>query len=198
MDNSNELQEIWKSVSLKELPESREMIDLIHNHRNKKLKNFLLLILSSVFFVATMIWVIYTSASFNIIARIGAVLMLISCLILLATNFNSFQRFYNLTACSNKEFLLFLQQTKKRRLFFYKNTQLVLLIFCVTGLFMFLTHLIARNLTLAIAVYAGYSVYFLVMWFYVRPKVYKKGIQKLSRSIEKVERIALQFENNNS
>ena len=193
MDNLNNLKAIWLTAKTDSLPDSHEMVQIVRKFRNKKLLKISAMVSASVFFTVVMIWVVFVYKSVMVTTRIGEVFMLVACLILIITNLNSLLRFYKLKECSNKEFISFLEQTRVRQQFYYRRTQVVAMIFCVTGLLVYLYEGVYQNRVLFIASYAGTIAYFSIIWFVFRPRVFKKEERKINEQIEKLNAISKQI-----
>ena len=193
MDNLNDLKAIWLTAKTDSLPDSHEMVQIVRKFRNKKLLKISAMVLASVFFTVVMIWVVFVYKSSMLATRIGEACMIVSCLILIITNLSSLIRFYKLKECSNKEFLLFLEQTRLRQHFYYRRTQVVAMIFCVTGLLVYLYEGVYQNRILFITSYAGTIAYFSIIWFVLRPRVFKKEERKINGQIEKLHTISKQI-----
>ena len=193
MDNLNNLKAIWLTAKTDSLPDSHEMVQIVRKFRNKKLLKISAMVSASVFFTVVMIWVVFVYKSVMVTTRIGEAFMLVACLILIITNLNSLLRFYKLKECSNKEFIGFLEQTRIRQQFYYQKTQVVAMIFCFTGLTVYIYEGVYKNMTLCIGVYAGTLIYFAIIWFVVRPRVFKKSGKKIVAQIEKLQNISKQI-----
>ncbi|WP_461451183.1 hypothetical protein [Mucilaginibacter sp.] len=193
MDNLNDLKAIWLTAKTDSLPNSREMVQIIRKFRNKKLLGIGGLVLASLFFTAVMIWVVFVYKSSLLTTRIGEACMLVACIILIITNLNSLIRFYKLRVCSNSEFIRFLEQTRARQQFYYEKTQVVAMLFCVTGLLIYMYEGVYQNTILCIVAYALTLIYFAVLWFVVRPRVFKKDGRKITEQIAKLESISKQI-----
>ena len=193
MDNLNDLKAIWLTAKTDSLPDSHEMVQIVRKFRNKKLLKISAMVSASVFFTVVMIWVVFVYKSVMVTTRIGEAFMLVACLILIITNLNSLLRFYKLKECSNKEFIGFLEQTRIRQQFYYQKTQVVAMIFCFTGLTVYIYEGVYKNMTLCIGVYAGTLIYFAIIWFVVRPRVFKKSGKKIVAQIEKLQNISKQI-----
>ncbi len=193
MDNLNDLKAVWLHVKTDGLPNSSQMISIIKTNRDKTLRRLIFLIISA---LTMILLVLFASYFFNfklISSKIGEGLIISSGLILIATNLNSLNRFYKLNVCSNKEYIGFLEQTRKRQLFYFKYTQVVGLAFSFVGLNLYLYELVYKNQLVMIISYSLLIIYFAIVSFHLRPKTYKKGADKLNRELENVMRIAQQF-----
>jgi len=195
MDNLNDLKAIWLTAKTDSLPDSHEMVHIIRKFRNKKLLKITALVITAIVLVIGMIWVVFIYKSTMLSTRIGEAFMIIAGIILVSTNLNSLLRFYKLRECSNKEFLQFLEQTRLRQQFYYQRTQAVAMGFCATGLLAYLYEGVYENTMLFIGAYTGTVLYLLILWFVVRPRVFKKEEKKINAQIEKLESISKQINN---
>jgi membrane protein YdbS with pleckstrin-like domain len=193
MKNLNDLKAIWLTAKTNSLPDSEEMMLLVKKYRRQKLSKFTALITVALLSVATMIVVVFRYRSTMITTRIGESFIIATALILAATNLNSLNRFYRLTARSNKEFILFLEHTRVRQLFYYKWTQVVAQSFCLAGLLLYLYEAVYKHNSLLIISYTAIILYILIMWVFIRPRLFKKQSQKLNAMIEKLEKLSKQF-----
>ena len=182
MENLNELK-----------ASSNQMVTIIKNNKNKTLRRLVFLVLGA---FAMIIFVLFASDVYDfkfISSKIGEALIIFSGLILMITNLNSLNRFYKLKVCSNKDYISFLEQTQVRQLFYFKYTQVVGLAFSFIGLVFYLYELVYQNQLIMLISYLLLLLYFSIVFFYLRPKSYKKGIVKLNLELEKVRRISQQF-----
>jgi len=194
MDNLNDLKALWLTAKTDSLPDSHQMVQLIKKFRNKKLLKIGALVLAAILLTATMIWVMFVYKSIMLTTRIGEVCMLIAGIILITTNLNSLLRFYKLKECSNKEFIQFLEQTRVRQQFYYQKTQVVAMIFCATGLLVYLYEGVYQNTLLCIIAYSATTIYLAIIWFVIRPRTFKKDGRKIAEQIAKLESIAKQID----
>jgi xanthine/uracil permease len=193
MDNLNDLKAIWLTAKTDSLPDSHDMVQIIKKFRNKKLLKIAALVITAIVLVMGMTWVVFIYKSTMLSTRIGEAFIIIAGIILVSTNLNSLLRFYKLRECSNKEFLHFLEQTRLRQQFYYQRTQIVAMVFCATGLLAYLYEGVYKNTILFIGAYTGTVLYLLIIWFIVRPRVFKKEERKINAQIEKLESISKQI-----
>ena len=192
----NDLKAIWLTAKTDSLPDSHEMVQIIRKFRNKKLLKIAALVITMILLIAIMIWVVFVYKSTMLSTRIGEAFMIIAGIIFVSTNLNSLLRFYKLRECSNKAFLQFLEQTRLRQRFYYQRTQVVAMFFCATGLLLYLYEGVYKNTMLFIGAYTGTVLYLLILWFVVRPRVFKKEEKKINQQIEKLESISKQINSN--
>jgi hypothetical protein len=193
MDNLNDLKAIWLNVKTISLPSSSQMESIIKNNKDKTLRRLVFLISGALGMVFLVLFASYVYEFKFISSKIGEGLIVFSGLILMATNLNSFNRFHKLNVCSNKEYISFLEQTQLRQLFYFKYTQVAGLAFSFIGLVLYLYELVYQNQLIMIISYLLFLLYFSIVFFYLRPKTYRKGVIKLNLELENVRRISLQF-----
>lgn len=193
MENLNDLKAIWHSLPLKGLANSTEMVQMIKKERKEKLKKLSLIMGAALLLIALMLILAFLSSPSLISTKIGIALMMLAGILMAATNLNSLNRFYNLKVCSNKDYIAFLKQTKLRQLFYFKKTQPLVMFCAAVGLFLFWHELTLQYPIIEMAIYVIFSIYFLLLWFYLRPKVFKKEQSKLNRSIEHINKISEQL-----
>ncbi|WP_179413091.1 hypothetical protein HDF19_10755 [Mucilaginibacter sp. E4BP6] len=193
MDNLNDLKAIWLTAKTDSLPDSHEMVQIVRKFRNKKILKIAALVVATILLIMAMIWVMFIYKSTMFTTRLGEALIIIAGIILVATNLNSLNRFYKLKECSNKEFLQFLEQTRLRQHFYHKYTQVIAMMICATGLILYLYEGVYKNTTLFLSVYAATILYLVVIWFIVRPRVFKKEERKINEQIEKLHTISKQI-----
>ena len=193
MDNLNDLKKIWLTADTKGLPNSSEMVQKIKKYRNNTLLGKTIAVLAmlglTVFWVSMMFWL----DSKMVTTRVGEVLMLISTLILLATNLNSWNRFYKFNDFDNVDFVKFLEKTKRRQLFYFKKTQVVSLALNAVGLSIYMIEAASKNFTIAISLLLVVLGYLVVVWLIIRPRAYSRQAQKMDETIMKYELLTKQF-----
>jgi hypothetical protein len=196
MDNLNDLKAIWLTAKTESLPGSAEMEQIVKKFRNKKLRKITFMVFAALITVVMLILTMFIYRSTMVTTRIGEGMMIFGAAILVATNINSLHRFYNLKVCSNKEFIRFLEQTRRRQLFYYTKTQVVTMILFSAGLLLYIYEMLRGNVLLLIIMYSLSVIYFSVIWFIVRPKTFKREALKLNATMARLHSIAEQLENN--
>ncbi len=193
MDNLNELKAIWKTAKTDTLPIPGEMLRLVKRYRNKKLRNKLRLIagcfLLIIFFVSA--WFYnrphFISTSIGMLMTTGAVI------ILAITNIRSIGRFIKLNDCSNKEFISFLEQTRRNQLFYHQKTQVFGILLASAGFLLYIFEFVYQSILLSVIFYTSGIAYIAFVWFYLRVVKYKKQTAELNNIIEKLERMSYQI-----
>jgi len=125
---------------------------------------------------------------------VGEALLIITCMLLAFTNIRSIKRFIDFKDCTNKEFIGFMEQTKRNQLFYYQKTQVAGMAISSTGLLLYFYELVYRNTLLFIITYSMAVIYLGVMWFVVRPRNFKKQNKKMDEQMRKLHEIANQID----
>ncbi|OKS85010.1 hypothetical protein [Mucilaginibacter polytrichastri] len=193
MDRLDDLKAIWHTANTDSLPTSDEMVMLISKFRNEKLRNKWLVIVASCLLSFLIISILFIVDFKMVITYIGGGLIAISGLLLAATNIRSLKRFYQLDYYSNQEFLLFIEQTLQNQIKYYKKTMVVIMAFCTVGVMLYPYEAVRQYPVLLICTYAALSIYLSFMWFFVRPRKFKKGVAKLNATRLRLENILNQF-----
>lgn len=193
MNNSDDLKAIWHSAKTDSLPGPDIMLQMIKRFRSQKLRNKWLVIVSSCLLSCLIIAVLFIVHFTMPVTYIGGGLMAASGLLLAVTNIRSLKRFYRLDDCSNLQFLAFIEQTRLNQAYYYKKTQAVVMLLCSAGLLLYLYEPTAGHPMWFIGIYGLSIIYLLVMWFFVRPRYYKKGAEKLNATLHRLESISEQL-----
>jgi hypothetical protein len=193
MDDLSELKAIWCSAKTDDLPTSSEMVRLIKKFRSQKITKKIVLIVLACISTIVMVGIIIMVDAKLLTTPVGELLIVAASVLLGATNIRSIKRFYNAHNSNNKEFLQFIEQTRLNQIYYYKKTQFVGLLLCSVGLLLFLYEPLCQDPQLFIPVYALAIVYLIVMWFVIRPRKFKKGIQQLEATRERLEKILNQL-----
>jgi len=194
MDNLDDLKALWLSANTDPLPRPEEMLRMVKRFRNQKLRRKILIIIVALTCAVIMIVGLFVDGFTMISTYIGIALLTISCIILAISNIRSIRRFYDLKDSSNSEFVQFIERTRQNQIYFYKKTQAVAMSITSVGMMLYWYELVYRNTTLTIVIYSATIIYLCVMWFVVRPRVFKKEARKLDAMIERLEKISKQFE----
>ena len=193
MDNFNELKATWKKANTKSLPDVKTMMHIVKSFRDEKLMKKLWIIgfslTASVFFAIKMYIDRFHMAS----TLIGEGFFVLSLLMLAISNIRSSKRFYNLNDCSNKEFINFLEQTRKNQHYFYTRTQAVCIAFYSIGILLYLFELVYKDMTTMLISYAATIALLTLYWAVVRPRAYHKEAAKLENRIQQTEALTQQF-----
>lgn len=193
MDNFNDLKALWHSANTDNLPSSAAMLQLIKKFRREKLRKKWIIIVGCSLTTFLMVAVMFNYHSRLISTRIGELLITSSCLMLVVNNIRSLKRFYQLQNCSNAEFLAFIEKTRQNQIYYYKKTQGIIMMLCSVGLLVYLYEPALREPYWTAIVYIATIIYLLIIWFVVRPKVFRKNAEKLNAMRERLENIAKQL-----
>jgi len=193
MDNLDDLKALWLSAKTDSLPQPEEMLRIIKKFRDGKIRRKVIIIIISLLCSCIMIWGIFFDGFTMWSTYLGDVLMVTSCGILAVTNIRSIRRFYALKDANNIEFVQFIERTRQNQIYFYKKTQVIAMGVTSIGLLLYWYEFVHHNLTLTIVIYSATVVYLAVMWFVVRPRVFKKNARKLNEMLERLEKISKQF-----
>ncbi len=180
MDNLTNLKAIWHSAKTDSLPTPAEMLQLIHQFRSQRLRKKWIVIIVASLLTALMIAVMFIYHSKMITTRVGEVLIAAGCAWLAITNIKSIKRFYRLDDCSNADFLAFIEQTRQNQIYFYKKTQVYILMLISVGFLFYMYETASRNTHDLIITYGLSILYLAFIWLFIRPKTFKKNAEKLN------------------
>jgi len=194
MDNLSELQEIWRSARTDDLPQAAAVTRMVRKYRSQKLLLVVAVIVGMLLLLAFLIQqtVAYHPAMWS--TKIGTICMVTAGLILVAAKISSLVRFYRLKEHSNRDFILFLERTRQRQLFYYKRTQVIGFAICAAGLLLYLYEGVHQKTSLLIGAYAAMIAYLSVLWLYLRRRIFKRQERKLQARIEMFEGLLKQME----
>jgi len=193
MDSLNDLKKVWLSADTCALPDTAGMMRAIHKYRSQKLMKKVALILTAICLIAVMVSVVFLYKSVMISTRLGEAGIIAAGLLLVITNIGSIGRLYDVKNLSNKEFIIYLEQVKINRAKYYRKTQIIGLSLVSVGLLLYIYEGVHIHLWLLLSAYAFVLLYILVMWLFVRPRVYKRQARKLDATISEMKRLADQF-----
>lgn len=193
MDNLNDLKAIWLTAKTDDLPGSKEMLRIVKKFRNERLRKKLLMIFVALFVIAMMVVTIIIVRSTMITTILGEAFTIIAAGILIFTNTRSMKRFIDLKDCSNKEFIDFLEQTRRNQIYYYKKTQVAGMLLSTVGLFLYLYEQVYRSLTATVIIYSITIIWTLFLWLYIRPRNFKRQAIKLNATIDKLRKISDQI-----
>jgi lysylphosphatidylglycerol synthetase-like protein (DUF2156 family) len=193
MDNLNDLKAIWHTAKTDSLPDSDGMVQIIKKFRSQKLLKISALVLTAIVLVLLMVMVVFYYKSTMLSTRFGELFIIMAGTILAVTSISSLIRFYKLQDCSNIEFLKFLEQTRQRQLFYYKRTQVIAMLLCAVGLLLYIYEGVYKSFLLCLIGYGLLMVYLVIIWFVVRPRVFRKQDKKIKEKIERIEALIKQL-----
>jgi len=189
MDNLNELKAIWQTAKTDGLPTATEMAAMAKKFRYEKLRNKVLSIAVGVIAIVIMLVFFFRTPTLEKSTIVGIAFTLIACIILIYTNARSIKRFVNLKDYSNREFVLFLEQTRRNQLFYYKYTQVFGLVFSFIGLFLFMYQFVNHQPILILLFYTVAVAWTMFMSLYLRPRNFKKQSAKLNNMLSSLKKI---------
>ena len=193
MDNLNELKTIWQTAKADDLPSAAEMLRIVKQFRNRKLRNKTWSIVVAVIGIIVSITIVYITPHLMLSTKAGVACTIAACIVLANTNIRSIKRFIDLKDCSNLEFISFLEQTRRNQLHYHQKTQVTGMGLSFTGILLYLYEFVHKSLALTMVFYTLAIGWILFMWFYQRPHSFKKQSKKLNETIEKFEKIADQI-----
>lgn len=193
MDNLDDLKALWLSAKTDSLPQPEEMLRIVRKFRNQKIRRKVIITIVALVCAILIIWGLFFDSFTMISTYVGDALLITSCVILAISNIRSIKRFHDLKDCSNSEFVQFIERTRQNQIYFYKKTQVIAMSITSVGLLLYWYELVHRNTTLTIIIYSATVIYLAVMWFVVRPRVFRKEARKLDAMLERLEKISKQF-----
>lgn len=193
MDNLNDIKAIWQTARADDLPSAAEMMHHIKQFRNKKMRNKIWSIAVAITVIITSTIAVIITPDFMVSTKVGVACVIAACIVLATTNIRSIKRFITMKDLSNREFLLFLEQTRRNQLYYYKKTQVAGMLLSFTGMLLYLYEFVHKSLALTLVFYTLAITWILFMWFYQRPRSFKKQSKKLNETIEKFEKISDQI-----
>ena len=196
MDNLNDLKAIWLTAKTDDLPGSKEMLRIVKKFRSDRLRKKLLIIFVALFAIAIMVVTIFVVRSTMITTILGEAFTIMAALILVFTNTKSMKRFIDLKDCSNKEFIEFLEQTRRNQIYYYKITQVAGMALSSIGLLLYIYEQVYRSPLLTVIFYSITIIWILFLWLYLRPRSFKKQAIKLNATMEKLHKISDQINEN--
>jgi hypothetical protein len=180
MDNLDDLKAIWLTAKTDHLPTSEEVISMSDKFRHNTLIRKIVIIISACLVASLMLAVMIFYKSTMLSTWIGEGLIILSCILLAATNVRSIGRFYKFQACSNQ-------------LRYYKKTQVIGQVLSSAGLLVYLYEFTCKNTIIMIVAYGVVLAYLSVMWFVIRPSSFKKNFDRLCAIQKRVEKLVAQL-----
>jgi len=124
MDNLNDLKAIWLTANTDSLPASGEMLRMAKKFRNGKIRHKLIMIFIAVLLAAVMIFGAINNGLTMVSSWIGEACLIVTCMLLAFTNIRSIRRFIDFKDSTNKEFIEFMEQTRRNQLYYYQKHRL--------------------------------------------------------------------------
>jgi Flp pilus assembly protein TadB len=196
MDNLNDIQKIWLSANVRDLPTSGEVVRTIKNYRTNQILRTVFVIFLSLVLGAVMVHVIFFYQSVLFVTRIGEALIFIAILFLISTNLVSLKRISGRKDFTNQEFIHYLKQQQQRQIQFHKKTQAIGFVLSSAGLLLYFFETVYQHWIWMIVAYVLLILFILACWFILRPAASKRKTNRLNETINKLENISNQFLNN--
>jgi 4-amino-4-deoxy-L-arabinose transferase-like glycosyltransferase len=193
MDNLTNLKAIWHTAKTDDLPTSAQMLQLIQKFRSQRLKKKWTVIIVASLLTLLMIFTIIYYQPEMITTRIGQLFITIGCAWLAFTNIKSIRRFYQLEDCSNAEFLAFIEQTRQNQIYFYKKTQVIIMLLSSVGLLLYFYESASKSPRGLIITYSLSALYLAISWLVVRPRTFRKNAEKLNAVRAHLNKISQQL-----
>ncbi|MEO3407573.1 hypothetical protein AAFN85_26885 [Mucilaginibacter sp. CAU 1740] len=193
MDNLNDLRSLWHTANTDRLPGAGEMLRLVKGFRSQKLRNKWLIIVASIVLAGIMVFAMLLGHFELVATYLGGSLMAVACLLLAITNIRSLKRFYQLEDCSNLEFVAFIEKTRQNQQRYYQKTMRAIMLLLAIGWLLYLYEPARAHGGWLYVLYGGILLYLAIMWFYVRPRNFKRNAQKLDQIQAKLEKITEQL-----
>jgi hypothetical protein len=193
MENLNELKKVWLSANTDSLPDAGTVRLMVKKYRDEKLFKKIAMVGASVVLAAMMLAIVFFYKSTMISTRAGEVLILIDYLILIINNTRSVFRLRRLKDCANKEFLVHMEQAIHGRIYFYKHIQIWCFLLGSIGLLLYLFEPLHTDISLLVICDTVMVVFLLLMWLLIRPRAFKRQIQKLNAAVKQIETLSNQL-----
>ena len=195
MDNLNDLKAIWLTANTDSLPASGEMLRMAKKFRNGKIRHKLIMIFIAVLLAAVMIFGAINNGLTMVSSWIGEACLIVTCMLLAFTNIRSIRRFIDFKDSTNKEFVEFMEQTRRNQLYYYQKTQVAGMGISSIGLLLYFYEIVYRDTVVFIITYSIAFLYLAFMWFYIRPRNFKRQNLKMDKTVRKLHDISNQIKN---
>jgi len=195
MDNLNDLKAIWLTANTDSLPASGEMLRMAKKFRNGKIRHKLIMIFIAVLLAAVMIFGAINNGLTMVSSWIGEACLIVTCMLLAFTNIRSIRRFIDFKDSTNKEFIEFMEQTRRNQLYYYQKTQVAGMGISSIGLLLYFYEIVYRDTVVFIITYSIAFLYLAFMWFYIRPRNFKRQNLKMDETVRKLHDISNQIKN---
>jgi len=193
MDNLNDLKKIWLSADTRALPDAAAMKLEAQKYRSGQLVKKSAIVLMSVLLTVVMGSVVINYKSVMLTTRLGEALMILAGLLLVVTNMRSVARLYRVKDMTNREFIAYLEQVQRNRIYYYKNTQVLGMALVGIGLLLYLYEMVSHSILWTFVGYGLTIGWLAVNWFIIRPRAYRRNARKLDEKVKKMAAISKQF-----
>lgn len=194
MDNLNELREIWHTADTSKLPNPDAIIAEFKKYRNKNMVKKAWMVIVAFVLTALMVVIVCYYKSTMFTTRIGEGFIIIADIILVRANVVSLKRLQNLKDCNNQQFINYLHEVQLNRIYYYRKTQVVGMAFSSIGLLFYLIENVYKDPYWGIAIYCSTVLCLAVLWLIVRPKAYKRRMEKFQKTLTQMEKLSKQLE----
>jgi hypothetical protein len=192
MEDLSKLKTLWQSAKPVVLPDAIEIQKTIKQFRNVKLRNKILSVTVALTVCLMSLTFLVLAKNLMITTQAALILNTVACLTLAVSNLRSMKRFINLKDFSNLEFLQFLQQTRKNQIYYHRRTQVVGLILVTSSTLLFPYQFVKHSFVLGTITYLIALAWLVILWFYIRPRSFKKHFEKLNAELLRFENIIQQ------
>jgi hypothetical protein len=189
MEDLTDLKNIWLTAKVDALPNAEEAIKTIKRYRFKLIVKKAATVLMLLLMTILMIYVVFYGPQV-LTTRIGEIGFFIGILVLIVSNTNSLRRAFNQINRTNQEFIEYLKQTRRGRIYYYEKVQPLTFITMSLSLFLYAYELVYKNSLLMLVIYSLMTIYVVIMWFIVRPRIIEKRTKQLKETIEKLETLS--------
>lgn len=193
MDNLNDLRSLWHTANTDRLLDAGEMLRLVKGFRSQKLRSKWLIIVAAIVLAGIMVFAMIMGHFELVATYLGGSLMAAACLLLAITNIRSLKRFYQLEDCSNLEFVAFIEKTRQNQQRYYQKTMRSIILLLGIGWLLYLYEPARVHGGGLYVLYGGILLYLAIMWFYLRPRNFKRNAQKLDQLQARLEKITEQL-----
>lgn len=188
MEDLTDIKNIWLTAKVDELPSAEETTRFIKRYRFRQIAKKAALV--SIMLLLTVLMLraaIYGSDELT--TRVGEICIFIAYFILIISNANSLKRAFNQMSRTNREFVEYLKQAQRGRIYFYEKIQPLTFLITCSGLYLYVFEAVRQDSGLMLTVYSALTIGLAALWLIVRPLIYKKSIRKLKETIERLEAV---------
>ncbi len=193
MDNLTDLKKIWLSAKTDSLPGASEMLHMVKKYRSTNLVKKIALIIAAILLTALMVSIVFLYKSSMLTTRVGEAMIILAGIMLVYTNARSLGRLHRIKDNTNKEFIAYLEQVQRNRIYYHKKTQVAGLLLTSIGLLLYIYELVCKNFLLCLSAYTTLFIWLLINWLVIRPRAYKRQARKLEETINKMAQVSKQF-----
>ena len=192
----NDLKNIWLSADTSSLPDTMAMLHTIKKYRSSRLWKKAAVVAAAVALTCLLVLVVFYYKSVTVSTRVGEACMILAGMILVYTNMKSLGRLYRVKDHTNKEFITYLEQVQRNRIYYHTKTQVSGLGLVSAGLLLYIYEGVHSSFYLCVAAYGFVITYILIAWLVIRPRAYKRQAIKLQETIKRMAQLSDQFKQN--